>query len=203
MFLLLVRGYHGDFGRGVHAWCPAALKRFVAFSKMEMCKKNIYRLYNAKRLEQDIKSLCNPQLENAWKLKCSTVRMICTCDQCDSAFCALQLTALIKPNWCVLLYCCACLHPNTILMKARWTTVPCPARNLSILIQYINHLQEQSVISVAFKTPLEIRLGICIYKTSLLHRPDEYIGFTPSCPPTCYNKIAPMCVVISVVYFSI
>jgi len=47
-------------------------------------------------------------------------------------------------------------------------------------------------ISVAVKTHLEIRLGICIYKTSLLHRPDGYIGFTRSCPPTFYNKIAPM-----------
>jgi len=26
-------------------------------------------------------------------------------------------------------------------------------------------------------------LGICIDKTSHQHRPDEYIGFTPSCPP--------------------
>jgi len=34
--------------------------------------------------------------------------VIYTCDQCDSAFCALQLTALMKPNWCVLLHCCAC-----------------------------------------------------------------------------------------------
>jgi len=32
----------------------------------------------------------------------------------------------------------------------------------------------------------------CIYKTPLLHRPDDYIGFTPSCPPTLCNKIAPM-----------
>jgi len=49
------------------------------------------------------------------------------------------------------------------------------------------------VISVAFKTSLEIRLGICsLYKTSLLHQPDDYIGFTPSCPHTFHNKIAPM-----------
>ena len=48
--------------------------------------------------------------------------MVCTCDQCDSAFCSLQLTALIKPKWCVLLYCCACIHPNTILMEARRAT---------------------------------------------------------------------------------
>ena len=36
------------------------------------------------------------------------------------------------------------------------------------------------MISVALKTPLEIRLGICIRKTSLLHRSDDYIGFIPS-----------------------
>ena len=47
------------------------------------------------------------------------------------------------------------------------------------------------MISVALKTPLQ-KEGICIYKTSLLHRPDGYIGFTPSCPPTFYTKIAPM-----------
>jgi len=46
------------------------------------------------------------------------------------------------------------------------------------------------LIIVAFKTPLEVSLGICIYKTSLLHWPDDYIGFTPRCPPPYYNKIA-------------
>jgi len=119
--------------------------------------------------------------------------VICTCDQCDSAFCALQLTALIKPDWYVLLYCRSCLHPNTIL-ETGWTTVPCPATNLSILTCKSSPRKKQSVISVALKTHLEIRLGICIYKTSLLHRPDDYIGFTQSCPPTFYNKIAPMVV---------
>jgi len=115
-------------------------------------------------------------------------------DQCDSAFWALQLTALIISNWCVLVYCCACLHPNTILMEAGWTTVPCPATNVSILIQYVKSSAriKQSVINVALKTPLEIRLGICLNKTSLLHRPDDYIGFTPSWPPAFYIKIAPM-----------
>jgi len=38
------------------------------------------------------------------------LRVMCTCDQCDSQFCGLQLTALIKPNLFVLLYCCACLQ---------------------------------------------------------------------------------------------
>jgi len=48
------------------------------------------------------------------------------------------------------------------------------------------------VTSVALKTLLKTRLGICINKTSLPHRPDDYVGFTSSCPPTFYNKIAPM-----------
>jgi len=109
------------------------------------------------------------------------------------SFLCTQLTALIEPNWCFLLYCCACLHPNTISMVAGWTTVPCPTTNLSILTYKSSARTKQSVISVALKTPLEIRLGICIYETSLLHWPDDCIGFTPSCPPTFYNKIAPMC----------
>ena len=55
-------------------------------------------------------------------------------------------------------------------------------------------MPKQSVVSIALKTPLEIRLGICLglHKTSLLHRPDDHIDFTPICPPTFYNKIAPM-----------
>jgi len=48
------------------------------------------------------------------------------------------------------------------------------------------------VIGVALKPAQKTRLGICIYKTSLPHRPDDYTGFTSSCPPTFYNKIAPM-----------
>jgi len=37
-----------------------------------------------------------------------------------------------------------------------------------------------ATVTVAFKRSLETRLGICIYKTSLLHRPDDYIGFKMS-----------------------
>ena len=61
-------------------------------------------------------------------------------------------------------------------------TAPCPATNLSIIICKSFARTKQCEISVALKTPIEIRLGICIYKTSLLHRPDDYIGFPPSCP---------------------
>jgi len=52
---------------------------------------------------------------------------------------------------------------------------------------------KQSVIGFALITPLKTRLGIFfIYKTSLTQRPDDYIAFASSCPPTFYNKIAPM-----------
>ena len=47
------------------------------------------------------------------------------------------------------------------------------------------------MISVAFKTPLQIRLGICIYKTSLLGQLDDYIGFIPSCPSHFTTKLRP------------
>ena len=35
---------------------------------------------------------------------------------------------------CTTVYCCASLHPDTILMEAGCISVPCPATNLSILI---------------------------------------------------------------------
>ena len=114
------------------------------------------------------------------------------------SFLCTQLTALIEPNWCFLLYCCACLHPNTISMVAGWTTVPCPTTNLSILTYKSSARTKQSVISVALKTPLEIILGICIYKSSLLYRLNDYIGLTPSCPTHILHKIAPMIVSIPI-----
>ena len=119
------------------------------------------------------------------------LRVICTCDQCDSPFCALQLTALIKPYWCVPLYCFACLY-SLIVVQSSWTTVPCPTTKLSLLISKSFVGIKQSMISVTLKTPLKTRFGSCVYILSLPHRPDDYIGFTSSCPPTFYNKITPM-----------
>jgi len=121
-----------------------------------------------------------------------TLRVIYTCDQCDSPFCALQLPALIKPNWYVLLYCCACLYHSLIVVQPSWITVPCPRTKLRLLISKSFVGIKQSVTRVALKTRLKTSLGICIYKTSLPHRPDDYISFTSSCPPTFYNIIAPM-----------
>ena len=109
--------------------------------------------------------------------------MTCTCDQCDSPFCVLQLTALIKPNWCVLLYRYASLRHSLIVVQPSWTAVPGLTTKLGLLISKPFVRIKQSVICVASKTPVKTRLGICIYKTSLSHRPDGYIGFTSSCPP--------------------
>jgi len=44
---------------------PSSIERIFVFLKTEMCKKNIYLLCTVKRLEQDIKSRCNPHLQNA------------------------------------------------------------------------------------------------------------------------------------------
>jgi len=111
------------------------------------------------------------------------LKVRCTCDQCDSPFCALQPTALIKPNLCVLLYCCACLYHSLMVVQPSWTTVPRPATKLTLLISESFVGTKQSVICVALKTPLKTRLAICVYKTLLLHRVDDYIGFTSSCLP--------------------
>jgi len=43
---------------------PSCIEKICSFfKKTEMCKKNIYRLCNVKRLEQDIKSRCNPHIK--------------------------------------------------------------------------------------------------------------------------------------------
>jgi len=55
---------NGDFGMGGAAcMMPSSIKKICSFfQKTEMCKENIYRLCNFKRLEQDIKSRYNPHL---------------------------------------------------------------------------------------------------------------------------------------------
>ena len=87
------------------------------------------------------------------------LRVICMCDQSDSLFCALQLTALIKPNWYVLLYCFASLYHSLIVVQPSWTTVPCPTTRLRLLISKSFVGIKQSVISVALKTPLKNQIG--------------------------------------------
>jgi len=55
-------------------------------------------------------------------------------------------------------------------------------------------MQGQSVISVALKTPLEIRFGICTVhkKRQLCLYPMTILVSRQAVPHTFYNKIAPM-----------
>ena len=85
--------------------------------------------------------------------------MICTCDQYDSPFCALQLTALIKPDWDVLIYCFACLYHSLEVVQPSWIAVPCPTTKLSLLISKPFVGIKQGVIRVALKTLLKNKVG--------------------------------------------
>jgi len=87
------------------------------------------------------------------------LRVICTCDQCDSPFCALQLTALIKPDWCFILYCCACLYHSLEVVQPSWIAVACPTTKLSLLISKSFVKIKQGVIRVALKTLLKNMVG--------------------------------------------
>jgi len=87
------------------------------------------------------------------------LRVMCMCKQRDSPFCALQLTALIKPSWCVLLYCCACLYHSRRVVQPSWTIVPCSKTKLSLLICKSFIGIKQSAIRVALKTSLKNKIG--------------------------------------------
>jgi len=87
------------------------------------------------------------------------LRVICTCDQCDSQFCALQLTALIKPDWGVLLYCFACLYHSLEVVQPSWIAVPCPTTKLGLIISKSFVGVKQGVILVALKTLLNNKVG--------------------------------------------
>ena len=121
------------------------------------------------------------------------LRVICTCDQCDSPFCALQLTALIKPDWCFLLYCCACLYHSLEVVQPSWIAVPCPTTKLSLLISKSFVRIKQGVIRVALKTLLKNKVGNLYLQnfTSASARWPCWFYIKLS-PPTFYNKIAPM-----------
>ena len=62
---------------------------------------------------------------------------------------------------------------------------------------FLNHLQGYSKACLVLLREhlLKTRLGMCIYKTSFPHRPDNYFGLTSSCPPTFYHKIVPVVVI--------
>jgi len=108
--------------------CP--LRKFSAYATA--CNIYIYRTLQFivfLTLSNLYKTSSRTVTNTSYKMnenRCVLLRVICTCDQCDSPFCALQLTALIKPSWCVLLYCYASLCHSLIVVQPSWTAVPCP-----------------------------------------------------------------------------
>ena len=121
------------------------------------------------------------------KLRLLTISMIIwsMCMSCSnrSSLQVRPLKALIKPDWSVLLFCFACLYHSLEVVQPSWIAEPCPTTKLSLLISKSFVGIKQGVVRVALKTFLKTRLGICIYKTSLPHLPDDYVGFTSRCPP--------------------
>jgi len=62
---------------------------------------------------------------------------MCTCDLYVLPFSALQLTALIKPNWSALLYCCACFQARNQEGRKQGEV---PLENFSLpLEKYVGH----------------------------------------------------------------
>jgi len=118
------------------------------------------------------------------------LRVICTCDQCDSPFCALQLTALIKHNLCVLLYCFASLYHSLAVVQP--SRVPCLTTKLGLLISKSFVGIKQSVINVVLKTLLKSKIGNLVF-TKLRFRigPMNILVLHQAVPPTFYNKLRP------------
>ena len=93
----------------------------------------------------------------------STLRVICTCGQCDSAFCALQLTSLIKPiDVCystILLCLFTSKYDNGNRMnhsRDEWTVIFCdpdPVLSFQNLVQ----VQPQSKLSLKLKVQVQIK----------------------------------------------
>ena len=121
------------------------------------------------------------------------LRVICTCDQCDSPFCALQLTALIKPDWVVLLYCFAYLYHSLEVVQPSWIAVPCPTTKLGLSISKSFVEIKQGVIRVALKTLLNNKVGnLCLQNFTSASARWLCWFYIKLYPPTFYNQIAPM-----------
>jgi len=99
----------------LHARCLVAKG-----TKQQKCARKIFN-YNLQYIYRTLQFIVfltlsafyktsNRALTHTYKMHTNrcVLQVISTCGKCDSLFCALHVTALIKPNWCVLLYCCAC-----------------------------------------------------------------------------------------------
>jgi len=84
-------------------------------------------------------------------------------------------------------------------VQPSWTTVPCPTTKLCLLISKSIVGIKQSVISVAFETPLIDKIGsMCLQSSPFRVDPMTILVLHQAVPPTFYNKIAPMDIVFDV-----
>jgi len=79
---------------------PSSIENICSFFKKRKCARKIVIVFVT--LSDLNKTPNRTVTKTSFKMhencKCSTVCVICTCYQCDSAFCALKLTTLIKPK---------------------------------------------------------------------------------------------------------
>ena len=164
-----------------------------------MCKKNIQLPYLAIYIYRTLQFIVFFRLRNLNKTLNNVVTHTshemhenrCVLLESDMHVRPMNFTVLCTPTdssdktqlMCsTILLCLFVSQSDSSVTKLNYN-VPCPATKLTLLISKSFVGIKQSVISVALKTCLKTRLGICIYIISLLHRPDDYIGFISSGPP--------------------
>ena len=172
---------------------PSNIKKICSFFKKLECAKKIIIVFVTL---SDLNKTSNCTVSHTYKTH-KTEAFYC---ESDMHVRPMRFSILCTPTdsydktqlmCCTILLCLFASKCDINGSRLNYCTVPCPATNLSILICKSSARTKQSVISVDLKTPPEIRLRICIYKTSLLHRSDNYIGFTPSSPPHFTTKLRP------------
>ena len=135
---------------------PSSIKKICSFVNKRKCARKIFIVFVTL---SDLNKTSNRAVTHTYKMHenwsvlqyfksdmhVRPTRFSILCTPADSSD---------KTNWCVLHYCCACLHPNTIIIETGWTTAPCPATNLNILICKSSARTKQSVIGISLKTHL-------------------------------------------------
>jgi len=66
---------------------PSGIKKICSFFKKRKCASKIFIVFLTL---SDLNKTSNRAVTHTYKMR--------MCDQCDAAFCAIQLTALIKPS---------------------------------------------------------------------------------------------------------
>jgi len=90
---------NGAFGRGGATYMmPSSIKKICSFSKKRKCARKIFIVFvtlsNLSMTSNRAVTHASYKIHENW---CVLLWVIYTCGQCDSTYCALQLTPLTKP----------------------------------------------------------------------------------------------------------